>query len=82
MDHRFVRIALGLTSVLFACAVTVIPVAAGDDGDASKPAAQYVVVADKDGEDGNTQTLGVEWTRSSRDSGGIVRPLGVEWTRS
>jgi hypothetical protein len=80
MDHhRFVRMALGLASVLFACAVSVMPVAAGDDGDTSKPAGQLTVVASKSGDDGQ---LGVEWTRYSREAGGLTRPLGVEWTRS
>jgi hypothetical protein len=80
--HRFVRMALGLVSVLFVCAVTVMPVAAGDDGDDAKPAAQFVV-AGTAGSDGDGHTLGVEWTlRYDRESDGIVRPLGVEWTRS
>jgi hypothetical protein len=82
MDHRFVRMALGLASVLVACAVTVIPVAAGDDGDTTMPPAEYVVVSDNSGEAGKSQRSGVEWTRDDRDSGGIMRPLGVEWTLS
>jgi hypothetical protein len=76
MTHsRFVRIALGLASVVMACAVTVTPVAADEDGDASKSAPQFTIVT-KVGTDGSPVLIRV----IRPDPGGIVKPFGVEWT--
>jgi hypothetical protein len=72
-SHRFVRIALGLATVLLFGQGSVMLASANEDDGGPPPVTRSFV----------QPKLGLEWTRiGSDDDGGIIRPLGVEWTRS